>query len=33
MEERETFKIGEDSLSPEILEKITKRKSEFRGYE
>jgi len=29
IEEPETFKIGEDSLSPEILEKITKRKSNF----
>jgi len=29
IEEPETFKIGEDSLSPEILEKITKHKSKF----
>jgi len=29
MEEPETFKIGEDSLSPEILGKITKHKSKF----
>jgi len=29
IEEPETFKIGEDSLSPEILEKITKNKSKF----
>jgi len=29
IEEPETFKIGEESLSPEILEKITKRKSNF----
>jgi hypothetical protein len=29
IEEPETFKIGEDSLSPEIREKITKYKSKF----
>jgi len=29
IEEPKTFKIGEDSLSPEILKKITKNKSKF----
>jgi len=29
IEEPETFKISEDSLSPEILKKITKRKGKF----